>query len=77
MLEEFVRRFPGRDDGITIKLAAVYCEVQKRPRAALKQLEEVDTSDLPVDVREQVARIRRRAERLIEEGVLELDGRGW
>ncbi len=77
LLEEFVQRFPGQDDGITIKLAAVYCEVQKRPRAALKQLEEVDTSDLPADVQKQVAQIRRRAERLIEEGVLELDGRGW
>lgn len=77
LLEEFVERFPGRDDGVTLKLAGVYCEVQKRPRAALRLLESVDQSDLPPEASAIADQIRHRAERLIEDGVLELDGRNW
>ena len=77
LMHEFVDRFPGRDDVMRVKLATVYCDLQQRPRAAIRQLDAIDADDFSDVVQQQVARIRKKAEQLIADGVLELDGKSW
>lgn len=77
LLEEFVQRFPERADAARIKLAAVFCEIQNRPRAALKLLDQVDLEDLPDSIRGRVAQIRQKADRLLDEDTFELEGKSW
>lgn len=77
LLEEFVERFSERADAARIKLAAICCEVQNRPRAALKLLDQVDLEDLPDSIRSRVTQIRQKAERLLDEETFELEGKSW
>ena len=77
LLEEFVERFSVRADDARIKLAGICCDVQNRPRAALKLLDQIDFENLPAAARDHVAEIRHSAERLLEDDTFELDGKSW
>lgn len=77
LLEEFIQRFPERADATRIKLAAICCEVQNRPRAALKLLDQIDLEDLPDSIRGRVAQIRQKSEQLLDDDTFELDGKSW
>ncbi len=77
LLEEFVERFPDRSPQMRMRLAAIYLEQQRRPRAALKLIEHLDERELPERFRPHVRSLIRRARRLIDEGVFELDGEAW
>ena len=77
LLEEFVERFPTRADSARIKLAAICCEVQNRPLAALNLLNQVDLEDLPASIRGHIAQIRQKAERLLDDETFEPDGKNW
>lgn len=77
LLEEFIERFPTRADASRIKLAAVCCEVQNRPLAALKLLDQVDLEDLPASIHGHIAQIRQKAERLLDDKTFELGGKNW
>ena len=76
-LEEFVMRFPAQADAARIKLAAVFCEVKTRPRAALKLLDEIEMDDLPDSIRSYIAQIRQKAEGMLGDDTFELDGKSW
>lgn len=75
LLEEFIERFPDRADAARIKLAAICCEVQNRPRAALKLLDQVDIEDLPDSIRSHITQIRQKADRLLDDDPLEFEGK--
>jgi membrane associated rhomboid family serine protease len=77
LLEEFIERFPSQADAARIKLAAICCEVQNRPLAALKLLDKVDLEELPDSIRGHIAQIRQKAERLLDEDPLEPEGKNW
>ena len=77
LLEEFVKRFPARADAARIKLATLWCDVQTRPRAALKLLDQVELDDLSETIRNHVAQIRQKAEGMIDDDTFELDGKSW
>lgn len=75
LLEEFIERFPMRAAAARIKLAAICCEVQNRPLAALKQLDQVELENLPASIRGHIAQIRQKAERLLDDETFELGGK--
>ncbi len=77
LLEEFIERFPTRADSARIKLAAICCEVQNRPLAALKLLNQVELEDLPDSIRGHIAQIRQKAERLLDDETFEPDSKSW
>jgi membrane associated rhomboid family serine protease len=77
LLEEFIERFPARADAARIKLAAICCEVQNRPLAAIKLLDQVELDDLPDSIRGHIAQIRQKSERLLDDETFELDGKSW
>ena len=77
LMEEFVKRFPARADAVRIKLATLWCDVQTRPRAALKLLDQVELDDLSDSLRNHVAQIRQKAEGMIDDDTFELDGKSW
>ena len=77
LLEEFIERFPSRADATRIKLAAICCEVQNRPLAAIKLLDQVELDDLPDSIRGHIAQIRQKAERLLDNETFELGGKSW
>lgn len=77
LLEEFIERFPTRADAARIKLAAICCEVQNRPLAALKLLDQVDLENLPDSIRSHITQIRQKAERLLDDESFEPDGKSW
>lgn len=75
LLEEFIERFPMRADSARIKLAAVCCEVQNRPLAALKLLDKVGLEDLPHSIRSHISQIRQKAERLLDDETFDPGGK--
>ena len=77
LLEEYIERFPARADAARIKLAAICCEVQNRPLAAIKLLDQVELDDLSDAIRGHIAQIRQKAERLLDDETFELDGKSW
>lgn len=71
------RAISTRADSARIKLAAICCEVQNRPLAALNLLNQVDLEDLPASIRGHIAQIRQKAERLLDDETFEPDGKNW
>lgn len=74
LLEEFIERFPAQADATRIKLAAICCEVQNRPLAALKLLDQVNPEELPPSIRRHITQIRQKSERRLDDETFEPDG---
>lgn len=77
LLEQFVERFPAEATLRRLQLAGIYVKVQTRPRAALRVLEPIETVELSEALEKQRVGILHQAQKLVEEGVLELEGRSW
>ena len=77
LMEEFIERFPHQADRMRLRLAAVAVEVQKRPQFALRILDRVKSQQLSDSGLRQLERVRLAAEKLVDEGVIELDGQAW
>lgn len=75
--DEYITRFPELADHIRIKLAAILIEKQQRPRAALRTLAPIAPGALSESLEKTRIKIERKANQLIEEGVLELEGNSW
>ncbi len=73
LLEEFIERFPAQADATRIKLAAICCEVQNRPLAALKLLDQVNLEGLPPSIRRHITQIRQKSERRLDDETFEPD----
>ena len=77
LMEEYIKRFPSDADRIRIKLAGLLIEVQRRPRYALRMLEAVSVVELGDDLKRHCRKIVKAARRMIDDGVMELDGESW
>ncbi len=75
--DQYITRFPELADPVRIKLAAILIEKQQRPRAALRTLAPIAPGTLSESLEKTRLKIERKANQLIEEGVLELEGNSW
>ncbi|MCA8987211.1 MAG: rhomboid family intramembrane serine protease [Planctomycetaceae bacterium] len=73
--EEYLNRFPDLALATRVRLAALYLEVEARPRAALRVLSEIPPHSLSDRQEQQRETLERRANSMIEEGVIELERR--
>lgn len=73
LISEFIQRFPQHASGMRLRLSAVLLEVERRPRAALRAVEEIDESRLKPRQAKELAKIRRAAQKLIDSGHMEVN----
>ena len=73
-MKDHCRRFPAASDKMRLKLAQVLIRDRQRPIAALRVLEEIPPGSLPPDLERPRQTLARQADRMREEGVLELEG---
>lgn len=72
VLEDYIARFPEEADRARLVLADLLIRREQRPRAALRALEPVRLADLPDAERAFAQKLRKQADRLINDGVMEL-----
>jgi len=77
LLENYLQRFIGRVVPVRLKLAKILIEQQQRPSYASRVLAELPVKGL--GEREEKLRISltAKAQKMIDDGVLELEGRAW
>ncbi|MEX2287307.1 MAG: rhomboid family intramembrane serine protease [Planctomycetaceae bacterium] len=73
-MEEYVERFPEKAQRMRLKLAGVMLDVHRRPRRALRILEPLAEERLDADLERHRDKMVRAAEKMIAQGVIELDG---
>ncbi|MBT6157823.1 MAG: rhomboid family intramembrane serine protease [Planctomycetaceae bacterium] len=76
LLERYVEQNPD-DDRLRLKLAAILVEIEERPSQALRVLKQLPQHGLDERVSRRRGRIEKRAQQMIDDGVLELEGRRW
>jgi hypothetical protein len=74
LMRDFCRYYPDDAARVRLKLAQVLIVNRQRPAEALRVLEAVAPGSLPADLETARRQLVRRAERMREEGVLELEG---
>jgi membrane associated rhomboid family serine protease len=77
LMEECIARFPERCQKLRVILAEIVVTHQRRPQHALRILEPVVDAKLPPRLQQQRAEIASRCRQLIDDGLLELEGRPW
>jgi membrane associated rhomboid family serine protease len=73
-MRDHCRRYPAASDKMRLKLAQVLIRDKQRPIAALRVLEEIPPGTLSPDQERSRQILTRQANRMQEEGVLELEG---
>lgn len=76
-LEDYLRRFEKRLVQARLKLAQILIEHQQRPSYALRVLEGLPQATLPENYARLRTKLERQARKMIDDGVLELEGRAW
>ena len=77
VMEQYLRRTSKPSPRVRLRLAQVLVKDQQRPAHALKVLDEIPPGALPENLETTARQLRRQAERMREEGVLELEGEAW
>lgn len=77
VMEEYLRNFPDRSSRMRLKLAQILVKEQQRPRQALKVLAEIPAGSLPENLDAIRTQVAAEAGRMLDEGVLELEGEAW
>ncbi len=77
VMEDYLRRSPKPSARVRLRLAQVLVKEQQRPAHALKVLDAIPAGALPENLQAAAGQLRRQAERMREEGVLELEGEAW
>jgi len=77
VMEDYLRRSDAPAPRVRLKLAQVLIRDQQRPAHALRVLSGFDGAPLPEPLDLTRRQLTNEAERLREEGVLELDGEAW
>jgi len=77
LFEQYIERFPDASAHMHLRLAGILLEVEQRPRHALRVLDNVIALELDDELARNHAKMVKTAQRLIDEGVMELDGRAW
>lgn len=77
LLESYLTRYHKREVQVRLKLAKILIEQQQRPTYASRIMQELPPSGL--GEREEKARsiLAQKAQQMIDDGVLELEGRAW
>ncbi len=76
-LEDYLRRFQKRVIPVRLRLAQILIEQQRRPSYAVRILAELPRDGLGLKEEKLRTVIASKAQKLIDEGVLELEGRAW
>jgi membrane associated rhomboid family serine protease len=76
-LEEYLRRFEKRAIEARLKLAQLLIEHQQRPSYASRVLAELPAAGLSEAYQKLRKALERKAQAMIDDGVLELEGRAW
>jgi hypothetical protein len=74
LMREHCRCFPNESTKMRIKLAQILIRDRQRPVAALRVLEEIPVGALPADLESTRQKLASRAKRMVDDGVLELEG---
>ena len=74
LMRDHCRYYPASSFKMRVKLAQILIRDFQRPVAALRVLEEIPPGSLPADLEAARARLARKAQQMLEEGVLELEG---
>jgi membrane associated rhomboid family serine protease len=74
LMRDHCRYYPGESAKVRLKLAQVLIRDRQRPAAALRVLAEIPPGSLPPDLEAARQKLARQANRMREEGVLELEG---
>ena len=74
LMRDHCRYFPGESAKVRLKLAQVLIKDRQRPAAALRILQEIPSGALPPDLETARRKLTLQADRMREEGVLELEG---
>jgi membrane associated rhomboid family serine protease len=77
IMETYIDRHPDKSARIRLKLAQILIRDQQRPTQALRILADISESDLTADLVPIRRQLEAQANRLIQEGVLELEGESW
>ena len=77
VMEDYLRRSPKPTARVRLRLAQVLVKEQQRPAHALKVLDEIPAGALPENLQAAARQLRRQAEQMREDGVLELEGEAW
>lgn len=77
LMQDYLRRSPKPSARVRLRLAQILVKEQQRPAHALKILDEIPPGTLPENLEATARQLRRQAERMREEGVLELEGEAW
>ncbi len=74
LMRDHCRFYPANSLKMRVKLAQILIRDFQRPVAALRVLEEIPPGSLPADLEAARAKLARKSQRMLEEGVLELEG---
>ncbi len=77
VMGDYLRRSAKPAARVRLRLAHVLVKELQRPAHALKVLAAIPAGTLPENLDAAARQLRREAERMIEEGVLELEGETW
>ena len=77
VMEDYLRRASNPSPRVRLKLAQILIHEQQRPAHALRVLGEIDASALPQSLDTLRQELTGKAEKMREEGVLELEGEAW
>ena len=77
LLEEYLRRFEKRVIPVRLRLAQILIEQQQRPSYAARVLEELPSTGLGAKETKLRSALEAKAQKLLDDGVLELEGRAW
>ena len=73
-MRDHCRYYPASSLKMRVKLAQILIRDFQRPVAALRVLEEIPPGSLPTDLEVARAKLARKSQQMLEEGVLEMEG---
>lgn len=76
-LEDYLVRFRDQEINFRLRLARILVEQQQRPNYALRVIAPLPENPLPEALERLRSRLKVQAQTLIDEGVLELEGKSW
>ena len=74
LMRDHCRHYPEDSAKVRLKLAQVLIRNVQRPVAALRTLQEIPAGSLPADLERTRRKLMLQAERMREEGVIEVEG---
>ncbi len=77
MLEDYLSRFQKRAIPVRLRLAKVLIEQQQRPSYAQRILSEVPREGLGEKEEKLRNALEQKAQKMVDDGVMELEGRAW